>query len=122
MIYITTLALCKISILLFYLRIFPSRAFRIICQTIAAATIVYTIVFLFLTLFQCTPVAYIWEGWQKASKGECRDPAVTAYVSAAINIALDFSILLLPVPWLVKLHVSLKRKLNVLLMFSIGVL
>jgi len=47
---------------------------------------------------------------------------VQTYSSAAINIALDFTVLFLPVPWLLKLQVNLRKKCNLLLMFSIGVL
>ena len=107
---------------MFYLRIFPSRTFRIACQILASCTAVYTITFILLAVLQCTPVSYNWEGWKGESKGSCQNLSARAYASAAVNLALDFAVLLLPVPWLIRLRVSLRKKLNVLLMFSVGVL
>jgi hypothetical protein len=122
MFYIPILGFCKVSILLFYLRIFPSRNFKITSYTILGVVIISTVIVEFLTLFQCTPVSYNWEGWKESGSGKCTDPNSQTYASSSVNIALDFIILLLPIPWLLKLQVSLRYKLNVILMFSIGIL
>jgi len=122
--YLAILGLTKISILMFYLRIFPSHHFKIACYIAMGFVALWTIIIEFLAIFQCWPVSYNWEGW----KGDyphphtCVDLNAQTYSSSAINIFQDVMVLLLPIPWLLKLNVSLKKKLNILIMFSIGIL
>jgi hypothetical protein len=76
----------------------------------------------FVTLFQCTPISYNWEGWKGDWKGKCLDINKLTYASAALNIAQDVAVLILPIPWLVKLQVNLKQKFGIMVMFSLGIL
>jgi len=52
----------------------------------------------------------------------CVNVNAQAYATSSISIAQDFIILLVPVPWLARLNVGLRKKINILLMFSIGIL
>lgn len=123
LLYTTILSLCKVSMLMFYLRIFPSQNFRRICFLILGWVLTTMILFQLLTVFQCLPTSYNWNGWMGTYKNfKCLDLNSLTYSAASVNIAQDFAILILPLPWLVKLKISWKKKINVLLIFSMGTL
>ncbi|KAK0626376.1 hypothetical protein B0T14DRAFT_387386, partial [Immersiella caudata] len=122
-IYLIILTLTKVSILCFYLRIFPNRTFRI-CSFVTMAWVgISGIIFVFLQLFQCVPVQFIWEGWKKGDFGsyQCLDVNALAFTTATFGIAQDIVILVLPLPLLAKLDVSRRSKLGIMLMFSLGI-
>ncbi|XMA09444.1 hypothetical protein WAI453_002235 [Rhynchosporium graminicola] len=119
--YFTVLGACKMSILMFYLRIFPSQAFRNWCFSLLGVVTMAMVVFQLMTLFQCWPISYNWHGWKGEMQGKCLNIQAFNYASSAVNIILDFAILILPLPWLIRLKVGLKRKLSIIFMFSIGI-
>ena len=121
-IYITILGLCKLSMLVFYLRIFPSKLFKLACLGLIMCTVCYTIIFICFAVFQCLPLSYTWEGWKGESQGKCVGLASRAYASAGINIVLDVGVLILPAPSLWRLNLSIRRKIGVFLMLGVGVL
>lgn len=85
--------------------------------------VVTMILFQLLSLLQCIPISYNWEGWKdKDEAKKCLDLTALAFASAAINIAQDIVILLLPIPRLLKLNTSCKKKVAVLMMFNLGIL
>ena len=121
--YVMILGLCKISILTFYLRIFPHQKFRKFCYIILGWVALNTVVFTLSTLLQCIPISTNWTGWEKkGGRDKCLNLNAQSFASAAINIAQDIIIPLLPIPWLLRLRVTLKKKLHVLFMFSLGFL
>ena len=121
--YLIILTLTKISILCFYLRIFANRTFRVCSFVTMAWVVVSGVIFVFLQLFQCVPVQFIWEGWKKGSFGSyhCLDVNALAFTTATFSIAQDVVIIILPLPLLAKLDVSLRSKLGILFMFSLGI-
>ncbi|KAK5662876.1 hypothetical protein OQA88_6287 [Cercophora sp. LCS_1] len=121
--YLSIITLTKISILCFYLRIFPNYRFRIACFAVMAWVAVSGVVFIFLQIFQCTPVAYLWDGWKKGAFGpfRCSDLNTLAFTSAAFSIGQDMVILILPLPLLARLDVSRRSKLGIMFMFSLGI-
>jgi hypothetical protein len=85
--------------------------------------VVVMILFQCLSIFQCIPISYNWEGWKgDGQRKTCLDMTALTYASASINIAQDIAILVLPIPWLVKLNTTRKKKFNILLMFNMGML
>jgi hypothetical protein len=114
------LAAIKISILLFYLRIFPGRAFRIATYTILGFVALSSIIVIFLQIFQCTPIAYNWD--RSIKGGKCLNVNALTYSHAGMTIFQDFAILLLPIPELLGLKMEIKKKLGVIFIFQIGLL
>jgi len=45
---------------------------------------------------------------------------MVAYATGGIGIVLDLIILVLPIPELLGLHMNLKKKLSLVVMFSLG--
>lgn len=96
--------------------------FRVISYAVMGWVGLSGIIFVFLQIFQCVPVRYIWEGWEKGAFGpfKCLDINALAFTTATFSIAQDIVILMLPLPLLAKLDVAMKSKLEIMFMFSLG--
>jgi hypothetical protein len=79
-------------------------------------------IFLFVVIFQCTPIRYTWEGWKGTFQGphRCTDLNTVAVMLAAFNIAQDAIILVLPLPLIYRLNTSVRSRINIAVMFSLG--
>lgn len=118
--YVLTLGISKISICLFYLRVFPDKRFRQFTYAVMAACLGYTIAFFFATLLQCQPISYTWNKWDGLHKGTCTNVHAQSWTAAATSIALDIIVLILPLRQLARLQMGLAKKIMVMSMFSVG--
>ncbi|KAJ0142906.1 hypothetical protein CTA2_1346, partial [Colletotrichum tanaceti] len=120
--YLACLGLTKISVLFFYLRIFPNKSFR--RATYAAMTYIglSTTIMLFMQIFQCIPFSFNWDGW-KGDFGphHCLNINMLAFVAGGLSISHDIIILFLPVPLLWHLNMGLRSKIGIFIMFSLGI-
>jgi hypothetical protein len=119
--YVTGLGVSKISILFFYLRVFPAKSFRTLTYGVMALCVAYTIAFFIATLFQCRPISMAWDQWDGLHEGKCNDIHLQGWIAAAINIFLDILVMGLPMKHLAALNMSLKKKLMVMAMFGVGI-
>ena len=120
--YIAALALNKISILFFFLRIFPDKQLRIKIFVTMGLCAGYGIAFFFATLFQCSPVNYMWWQWDDNREGSCNNFHLQGFLAAAINIVLDLIVMALPMQDLFKMNMSKRKKASVMVMFLTGLL
>jgi hypothetical protein len=116
------ISLIKIAFLLFYLRIFPGQSFRRILWTFIFVNAVTGIVFTVATCLICRPLSYFWNRWDMEHVGHCGDVQAHAFANAGVNIVLDIFTLILPITQVWNLHLGLKRKIGIMLMFSVGAL
>jgi hypothetical protein len=120
--YLVCLALTKLSLLCFFLRIFPNVVFRWITYITMVITGLSTTIFVFMQIFQCTPVSYNWEGWKGGfASHKCVEINTLVLTAAGFSIGLDSIILILPLPLLFGLRMSWKSKAAILVMFSLGI-
>jgi Fungal rhodopsin domain len=77
----------------------------------------WAVTFCFIIIFQCRPIEGIWDS---AVPSKCLSTMGLVFSCAGIGIFQDFVILLMPLPQLVKLQMSTRKKLNILAMFSVG--
>ncbi|RAL13436.1 CFEM domain-containing protein [Aspergillus homomorphus CBS 101889] len=120
--YMPAEALTQLSFLAFYLRIFPPGKFRYIVYTLAAISVCFGISNTLIMIFQCRPVSYFWNSWAGESTGSCINISNFSWYRAAMQIAMDLSIIALPIYPLSKLALSRRKKTLVLLMFCTGFL
>ncbi|CRK34036.1 hypothetical protein BN1723_014807, partial [Verticillium longisporum] len=119
--YMLCLALPKIAILTFFLRIFPSQGFRRATYLVTGLIGLSTTITTFLQIFQCTPIRFSWEGW-KGQFGQlhCMNRNALAFACAGLSILQDLIVLVLPLSQLLRLKVSWRTKAGVIFMFSLG--
>ncbi|KAH7245728.1 hypothetical protein BKA59DRAFT_476161 [Fusarium tricinctum] len=111
----------KLSMLFFYLRIFPTRGVRRLLWGTVAFTVLFGLVFVFVAIFQCKPINYFWTKWDGEHAGTCADVNAITVSSAAINIALDIWIMGIPLSQLKQMNLDWRKKIGVGMMFSVGV-
>lgn len=121
----STLALTftRISILLFYRRIFPTHnhVFRNLTSTLIGIIIAWGISFFLATLFQCHPVHLIWAPIY-AQSSHCYNSQPMLLTATISNTILNISLLALPQPMLPKLQLPLRQKLATGGIFALGTL
>jgi hypothetical protein len=110
----------KISILFFYLRIFPKRHIRIAAYVVMGLNVAFLLVFVLITVFQCTPLEGAWRHWDSPHEYTCRNINAQAWGAAAGNLVLDLMTMGLPLRELYRLNLSLRKKISVMAMFCIG--
>ncbi|KAF7558016.1 hypothetical protein G7Z17_g316 [Cylindrodendrum hubeiense] len=120
LLYLGVLPVTKISILLFYLKIFPGAGFRIACFIFIGLNVAYFIAFELVSIFQCTPIEGAWRAWDKEFPAECRNINMQGWMAAIINIVLDLGTLILPLRELWRLNMSWRKKIQIILMFCVG--
>ncbi|KAI4717643.1 hypothetical protein E4T48_06151 [Aureobasidium sp. EXF-10727] len=119
--YFASITATKISILAFFLRVFPKKSVRQTVYVIMAICVAYGLSFILATTFQCNPVPYSWKQIDDNYAGSCNNINIQGWMSAIFNIVIDIVILVLPLKELYALNTSLKKKLMVMIMFSLGI-
>ncbi|KFY21942.1 hypothetical protein V493_06972 [Pseudogymnoascus sp. VKM F-4281 (FW-2241)] len=107
----------KISILLFFLRIFPESRLCLITKMFIGWMGCHTVAFFIAVTLQCVPPSSIWD---TSVKGECNNSTAMVYAGATFSIIEDLVIIVLPVRELRNLNLSSKKKLAVMFMFALG--
>lgn len=120
--YFTQVFAVKVSILAFYLRIFPYTTIRRVIWGTIVLSAICIIIFDFITIFQCRPISHYWTGWNGDEPGSCLSINAITWAIAAASIILDFWMLALPLSQLKKLQLHWKKKIGIALMFSVGML
>lgn len=114
------MSLAKISVCLFFLRIFPARSFRRYAFIVIALNAITGIMYMCLDAFQCMPIRAAWEGWAKEFPAKCIDFPAVALSNGIVNILLDVGMLSLPIYEVTKLNLTRRKKINIAVMFSMG--
>jgi len=120
--YYTEISLLKLSILLFYLRIFPGTRVRRLMWGTAVVTVLYGLVFAVVAIFQCQPISYFWTNWDGLHPGTCLNMQAIAWMNAGIGISIDIWMLAIPLHQIRHLNLHWKKKIGVALMFCVGTL
>ncbi|KAK7178563.1 integral membrane protein [Paraphaeosphaeria sporulosa] len=120
--YCLTMIGAKISIGLFLLRITPKKIHHWIIYTILGLTVLTGIVFLSVTIFQCTPISYFW--YQAlGAEGSCINIYVIiglTYLYSVISALCDFTYGLLPVVLVWNLNMSKTLKIALIPILSMA--
>lgn len=116
---------CKISICIFLMRITVRRIDIWILYTVMTLTVVAGIVFMFLMLLQCKPLSYFWtsRAFDPDIHGSCMDIEVIiamTYVYSAFAALCDFTVGILPIFLVRKLHMPRHNKIAVVAILSMA--
>lgn len=114
-IYVWILPSTKISILFFYLRVFPHEPMRFAFWAVIGITTLATVTISVLTIFQCHPVSYFWD--KDIHSGRCLNLNALAYANAGMSIIEDVFIVALPIPIIARLKMSRSKKFGIALMY-----
>ena len=101
---------------------FPGKNIRLGCWILIGLNVAYFIAFELVSIFQCTPIEGAWRAWDKEFPAKCNNINMQGWMAAILNIVLDVATLCLPLWELYKLSLSRKKKIQIMLMFSVGFL
>ena len=74
-------------------------------------------IFVFVIVFQCTPVAAVWD---RELQGKCLNVNAIGYAGAVMAVVEDLVLMVLPIPELLKLQISGRKRLSVGIMFCVA--
>ncbi|CAG9948603.1 unnamed protein product [Clonostachys rosea f. rosea IK726] len=118
-IFCVIITLIKTSLLIFYWNIFyVSTLQRNTIIVTATACLIWFLVFLCLTIFQCHPVQYIWEKLNQ--KEYCISSPPILLSMEITNLFLDIIVLAIPTSIISQLRLSTPKKVSVLGIFLVG--
>lgn len=116
--YVISAPLIKLSIILFYRRIFGVTYSIWFCVFLSVGYFVSGIIAFMVC---CRPVSYYWTQFTHPDGGKCVYSMYNFYISyAAVNVATDVAILLVPMPIVWKLQMRRTQKLLVCGILLIG--
>ncbi|CAI6333725.1 unnamed protein product [Periconia digitata] len=116
--WITTCALTKLSILFFYTQVFYiNKKFVYISYVAIGLCAVYGVSSFFHFAFYCTPVR---KSWYPMLDGKCGNDSVKYLLWGSIDIILDVFIIALPLPLLSTLKLPTAKKLGLIGVFGLG--
>ncbi|KAL9006292.1 MAG: hypothetical protein Q9188_000949 [Gyalolechia gomerana] len=117
------MATIKVSILLFYRRVFPpgatSQKWRICHITLLVATVILCVISVFGSGFECTPVAFVWD--LTIPGGHCIDLIALARFTSISNTITDILILSLPIPIILGLQMNRPKKNGICGLFLLAI-
>ncbi len=121
--YFFELTMIKMSITIFYLRLFTAP----IVRRLLWATLVFTglvgAASIALGIVQCNPLASLDSKWNRTQHHEsCIDNNTLAWANAGVTIGLDLWLIAVPLSQIRKLQLDWKRKVGAAMMFSVGIL
>ncbi|KAL9043550.1 MAG: hypothetical protein Q9214_003268 [Letrouitia sp. 1 TL-2023] len=113
----TSITLTKLSLLIFYHRIFPIRTFTRLSLAIGTLQILWLIALILGVFLQCRPLAYF---WNRGLEGKCINENSFSYGMSAANVVTDLLVLGLPVPWLWGLQLGRGKRVGLVGVFALG--
>ena len=111
----------KLSVLLFYKRVFRGNTFNAAVWTMIAIVVVWTVAFFLANVLQCYP---IWINWNAsgAQADQCINTNMMYKAQAWTDVLTDIMILSLPVPCIWALQMPARHKVGVTSIFLLGLL
>ena len=100
-----------------YFRVFPTHRMRVICWIMIAMLATYGAWCILSAFLNCVPVAKF---WNPAVPGQCLSKPGLWFSNAAMHIATDLAILIIPIPALVALDLPKRQKVALIVIFALG--
>ncbi|RAL17774.1 uncharacterized protein BO97DRAFT_402275 [Aspergillus homomorphus CBS 101889] len=117
--YALTLPTIKLSILLMYRRLFPTKTFGYATAAVGAIVLGWMISVVLAQILTCLPVDAAWN-LSKAADSHCIDQMKFYYGNSISNLLTDVIILCLPLPLIWRLKMTHEKKLGVTAVLLMG--
>ncbi|KAL5341378.1 hypothetical protein BJX70DRAFT_405969 [Aspergillus crustosus] len=116
---------CKVSVCIFLMRITVKRLHIWILYLVMALTVITGLIFMFIMLLQCKPLEYFWTrtALDPSIEGSCVSIEVVitmTYVYSAFSALCDFTVGILPIFIVRKLHMRRQTKVAVIGILSMA--
>jgi len=112
-----TFPIVKISVLIFYNRLFPRKGFRLVICGVGALLLLMLLCGLPGILFQCLPTHSI---WQPYVEHHCFNQMAFYVAMGSLNLVTDVFVVLMPIPILWSLQLPAARKSALVAVFLLA--
>lgn len=107
----------RLSLLLFYCRVFPIQRFRTITAITGLVIIAWWMGTTLAIMFTCIPVHAFWD---RSVEGKCVNEHTQVYAITGTEVATNIAVIILPIPWLWGLHLPTPKKIALGGIFLLG--
>ncbi len=120
--YLFLVTTIKLSLLFFYLSIFPGPGVRLTLWLTMAVTALFGLTFMLLSVFQCTPIEFYWLRYIQPVDGHCTRINLLGWIHGGVSVAIDVWMIGIPLFQIRKLELHWKKKVGAAIMFLTGAL
>lgn len=106
------------SLILFYRKLSPQRWWKWSVYFVLFLVAGYNISIFFAIIFGCRPFNKHWD--VRVTEGSCVDRPAIYICTAALGIASDLLLLVMPMPMIMRLQMPPRQKAGLVLLFGIG--
>lgn len=117
--YIATIAVVKIAFLLMYVRAFDNHSMRVSFLVLGSMILTWSTGVMAARNFQCTPTS---KAWDSDEEGTCIGMKSVMMANTIPNVLTDICLLILPLAQVWRLVPTIQLRLQLLVVFSLGVL
>ncbi|KAA8576086.1 hypothetical protein EYC84_006248 [Monilinia fructicola] len=120
--YVITMAITKVSIGVYFLRLSNRRYQFWIIYSVMAMTLLTSSAYFIFVLLQCQPISYFWNMFSNGA-GSCLSTSTRAnvtYAHAAVSAVTDWAYGILPITFVWKMKMNPRTKLSVVLILSLS--
>jgi hypothetical protein len=113
-----TVCFSKLSVLLMYTTLIPVPSMVKWARGIGAMIIAWNVSDILAGFLICRPIA---RNWDLSLPGTCGSQPNFYFSMGVINLITDAAIIILPIPYLLRLRLAMRKKILAIAMLSIGV-
>ena len=110
----------KVSVVLFYRRIFAIQPFKIASAVVIGIVIAWTVAYTIVMATQCVPARIFWDRFETEYGSDCLEVDQVYKSFALTDLIVDILVLSLPYPFVWMLNMPWKRKIAVVDIFLLG--
>ena len=118
-IWVAAVTFIRASIVSLYIRIFPTRLFRMVCYLVLVINLCFFTSVILADCLLCQPISYRWNR-TIGGKGSCGEQKSLDLFIGSFNLALDVTAVVLPMPVLWGLKLAMGKKATLSFMFGMG--
>ncbi|KAG5983940.1 hypothetical protein E4U55_006647 [Claviceps digitariae] len=119
--YLFLMTSIKLSLICFYLKIFPNRRVRLLLWSTFAVNLAWGFACILVTVFQCAPIQAYWLRYlQREGSGQCLNMNVLGWTNGAVSVVIDIWIIGIPLYQMRKLDLNWRKKVGAVIMFLTG--
>ncbi|KAI1642488.1 uncharacterized protein F4817DRAFT_320755 [Daldinia loculata] len=115
-----SLCLCRVSILILSTKIFLVQSFIVTARITYVLVLGWGLTAILTAFLLCRPFAYNWD--KSIEGGVCGDPTVSWAITGVLNMISDLMILIMPMPYLLRLELAWEKRLRLAALFGVLVL
>ncbi|QSZ30857.1 hypothetical protein DSL72_000415 [Monilinia vaccinii-corymbosi] len=122
LLYVTTMAITKVAIGVYFLRLSNRRYQFWIIYGIMALSLLCNSAYLVFVLLECQPLSFFWDMFSGGT-GTCLSTSVirsVTYIQGAMSAVTDWVYGVLPITFVWKIKMNPRTKLSVILVLSLG--